>query len=215
MGSDEHKRGGTDRLLSPAPYWIFLAVSVAYLSAIGVAQLLGVPVDTSEFGPLETSEHVGLFVTTCFWTLSYLTLRRQRPEHRPYSAHFAAFFACVSYLSLGREISWFGVYEVNETLEDTIELVSAGISLVFFVVIAVTWWRGKTGRMREIRTLARAPLVHVLFVSFALIVSADLFEKRLLGRSSFQYYEEALELWGYLAFLVGTIWAWHTARADR
>lgn len=203
---------GRGTVMSRTPYWAFLALSAVYLAVFGLVKLLGATIDTSEFGPLETAEHIILFITTGFWTLSYLALRRQDPQKRAYNRHFAAFFACLSYLSLGREISWFDVYEVDEMVVVSIEMVSGVLALLFLMVLAFKWWRNDRDKIKEIKYLARAPVVHILMSSFVLILSADLFEKRLLGGASFQFFEEAIELWGYGAFAIATFWAWHVTR---
>ena len=193
--------------------WRFFAVaSVVYAAVLVAASAAAGPLDISEYGAIETSQHLALAASVIAWAAAWARARRLAgpgDSHADPSAGFAVLAA----LALGRETGWLQIYGAGEA-HRVVEVVSVVVCGV--LLVAIVWhWLAAPGNRRDriVGFLTSAPLRFVVAGGLLLIL-ADGFEKHeLLARDDLM--EEAAELWGHLAFLMAALLSFQDANAWR
>ncbi|MEP3332097.1 hypothetical protein [Sedimentitalea sp.] len=171
--------------------------------------LLGVPLSQrfqiSNIGPEENGliETLELFLLT-LGGLLWLPIFISEPHWS-----IRVFVANICLVGAGREISWLKVYGVSER---AVDIAKAGhlVVLVACLLWVGAFWMRKDTRLRHLfQQIWAGKRGHWLILGFVLILSGDAFEKGLFESSSHVFWEEWLEMMGYLAILLaGVLPSW-------
>lgn len=193
--------------------WRFFAVvGVVYAAVLVAASAAVGPLDTSEYGAVETSQHLVLAACVIVWAAASARARRLAGPSDNH-ADPSAGFAVISALALGRETGWLQIYGAGEAhrVVEVVSVVVCGVLLVAIVWDCLTAPGNR--RDRIVGFLTSKPLRFVVAGGLLLIL-ADGFEMHeLLSRDDLM--EEAAELWGHLAFLMSALLSFQDADAWR
>ena len=110
---------------------------VVFMAAI-TSVLFFFPVDTSESGPLEHTQNLVLILAIFAWLAVFLRLRHD-PESGDFHPIFAAFFVCVVYAVLGRELTWLRVEGLSRHASKVIEQTSVVILFSILLFMLYVW----------------------------------------------------------------------------
>ena len=191
-------------------------VLLALLAAGVVIHVAGIPVDLSEQGPFEVGQMIVSGVAALIW--GYLAWLLWRPETGGSSrihVSVALFFAVLCLLVVGRESSWFSEYGASETVEEFLELILGGALGLVILGLVVWWFTAGARRQKLFRRFIRHRAFGWAILSFLLVLSGDIFEKRIFALDSNLLWEELLELMGFTAIAIAGLAGLAEAKALR
>lgn len=179
----------------------YIAISAALIAAFG-------PPDSSEFGPIETAQHLILIGSIVLWILAARHLFATPEPMRSFDPHIAIGFVIVNYIALGREVTWLRVYGFG--FDKQLEWFSAIICLAGLIYLAYRWFFKTNGWFGESLKFIGAPSFMFLVICFCLGILGEAIEKKVLVLEPRQILEELAELWGYIALIFAPLAAFST-----
>jgi hypothetical protein len=157
----------------------------------------------SENGFIENVQVAVLAVAFVLWLVS---LKDAVPfKEDGFHPLFAAFFALLAYIVMGRELTWLEVVGLPEAQADLLELCSVVIALVLLLSFALIWLLKVTNRSRILKHFLLSETFKLALISLFFVLLGDAFEKNLFHVNTHQFFEEMAELTGYLFIMLSAI----------
>ncbi len=191
---------GTDRVMT--------VVAVIILVALGGAAIFftqSLPESYRFFDEnahYETLQIAVMALGAFLWAL--LTVRLWKTIWREGEIHvsISAFFTLLCVVVVFRETSFLGVYGVGDGVQAFTETLVVSVAVLTVLGLAVFWFRNRARALSIFGGLRRQVSTYWALVSLVLVLSSDIFEKRLFHMPGDIVWEETLELMGYIAICV-------------
>jgi hypothetical protein len=184
---------------------LFFSISYARITIFGAPNV-------SDFGPIQTGEHIALVFTLLLWIRAAFEQRGYAAHQRQFHPLIARAIVLLTLLAAGREMGWMGVYRFEHAA--LIGTLAAFIVAMGLSVIAFLWVFRVNGWVRESFKFIGSPtFVFVALASF-LVGVATVINDILPFISNPQLAEETIEFWGYTALLFAGLVANLPARSD-
>ncbi|TCS41919.1 hypothetical protein [Reinekea marinisedimentorum] len=177
-------------------------LTIAIMAAVTVAfYVLGIKAEENGF--VENVQIGVLLAAFVCWVGE--AIKANKLADAPHSPVFAAFFALVVYIVLGRELTWLKVIGVNSGVADLIELASIIIALVLLIGFLFFWIVRVSNRLKCLINYMSSLSFFYAVCSFVFVLVGDVFENNLLHVSRYQFFEEMAELTGYIFITLSAI----------
>jgi hypothetical protein len=186
---------------APHLYWLtrFAIVSLIFIVLMVVVYAAFGALDSSEYGPIETAEHLILIASIVLWYRAAQHLSAHSDEARAFHPLIAWGFVVISYVALGRELSWLRVYGFSG--HKLVEIVSAVLCLAALAYLAVTWFFRTKGWFGQSLRFMASPSFMFILICLILGLLGEAIEKKVIVVEPKQVFEESAELWGYIALI--------------
>jgi hypothetical protein len=170
---------------------LFYVGLVAGLGAVVCISPLNAAHNLGELGTFELAQVLVLAACVVLWL-----------ARGTFTLSLNVLIATIMLLFAGREISWARVYGAGPSVVDTIKLAHAVLLIVTLAALTVVWLRREGRKAKLFRAAFWTRSAAWLALGLCLMLFGDVFEKQIFDLKSNLFWEEWIELAGYVCFAI-------------